>query len=306
MSALKTSNRSSLAQGVILGLSAYFLWGLVPVYWPKLQPATAPEILAHRILWSLVFVALLILVTGKRQATVAVFRTPRTVGLLCLAAVLIAINWGVFIWASISGQILDSSLGYYITPLISVGLGVAFFREKLRGLQWLALGIATVAVIYLATAHGKVPYIALILSLSFGIYGYVKKLANIDAIESLAVETAVLAPVAIGYLCWLSIQDKNSFLECGIAHALWLASSGVVTAIPLLLFGAAAVRIPLSTLGILQYVGPTMQFIVGYWYFHESMSGQRFTGFLLTWVALIVLTIDSLRHTVQQSSKVVS
>jgi chloramphenicol-sensitive protein RarD len=271
-----------------------------------LQPATPLEILAHRIVWSLVFILVVICITRKQKVTLEVFRDRRSLSLLTVAAVLIAINWGVFIWASVSGHILDSSLGYYITPLVSVALGVVVFKEKLRSLQWLALGIAAISVVYLATAHGKFPFVAVILSMSFGIYGYVKKFVGIDAIESLAVETAVLAPFAFSYICYLSVQGNNSFTNHGAAHALWLSSSGVVTAVPLLLFGAAAVRIPLSLLGILQYVGPTMQFIVGIWIFHEAMPHQRFVGFLLTWVALIILTADSLHHQLKSSSKVVS
>ena len=306
MSQQKISQRSPKAQGTFLGLSAYVIWGLVPIYWPKLQPATPLEILAHRIVWSLVFILVVIFVTKKQKVTLEVFRDRRSLGLLTVAAVLIAINWGVFIWASVSGHIRESSLGYYITPLVSVALGVIVFKEKLRKLQWLALGIAAISVIYLATAHGKFPFVALILSLSFGIYGYVKKFVGIDAIESLAVETAVLAPIAFIYILFLSVQGNNSFTNHGAAHALWLSSSGIVTAVPLLLFGAAAVRIPLSLLGILQYIGPTMQFIVGIWVFHEAMPHQRFIGFLLTWVALIILTADSLHHQFKPSSKVVS
>ena len=294
------------AQGTTLGLFAYIIWGVVPIYWPKLQPAGPVEILAHRIIWSLVFVAVVIVVTNKWQHTLAVIRDRRLLGLLCIAAVLISINWGVFIWASISGQILDSSLGYYITPLVSVALGVLVFNERLRTMQWFALVIAACAVLYLVTAHGKIPIVAFILSISFGIYGYVKKLAGVDAIESLAIETAVLTPFALGYLGFLTLQGTNTFTSEGTSHALWLISSGIVTAVPLLLFGAAAIRIPLSTLGILQYVGPTMQFIVGLWIFHEPMPKERLFGFALTWLALVILTIDSLRHSARQSSKVVS
>lgn len=302
----KISQRSSLAQGTFLGLSAYLIWGLVPVYWPLLQPATPLEILSHRILWSLIFVAALIGLTGKLKATIKVFTTPRLLGLLSIAALLIAINWGVFIWASVSSHILDSSLGYFIGPLISVALGVVFLGERLRKLQWFALSVAAFAVGYLAFAHGSFPYVALILAGSFGLYGYVKKIANVDAIESLAIETLILVPVAMSYLVWLSLNGMNSFFSHGLPHSLWLASSGVVTAVPLLLFGAAAVRIPLTMLGVLQYLGPTMQFIVGIWYFHEPIPQTRLVGFVLTWVALAIFTTDSFRHKTVPSSKVVS
>ena len=299
------SKRSSKAQGTFLGLLAYVIWGVVPIYWPKLQPAGPVEILAHRILWSLVFVIITVFIAGKQQETLAVIRNKRMLWQLFIAAILISINWGVFIWASVNGHILDSALGYYITPLVSVAFGVFFFGERLRTLQWVAIGISTLAVIYLAIAHGKFPYVALILAVSFGLYGYVKKSVGVDAIESLTIETAWLSPFALGYLAWLSVHGLSTFTSHGLSHSLWLASSGIVTAVPLLLFSAAAIRIPFFTLGVLQYVGPTVQMFVGLWYFHEQMPHERLVGFALTWVALAILTFDSLRHRIQASSKVV-
>jgi len=300
----KVSNRSSLAQGISLGLSAYLIWGLVPIYWPHLQPATPLEILAHRVVWSLLFVVVVISATGKIKTTLAVLENKRSLCLLAIASVLIATNWGLFIWASVNGHILDSALGYYVTPLVSVGLGVFFLKEKLRQLQWVAIAIAGIAVIYLATAHGKVPYVAVGLASSFGVYGYVKKLANVPAIESLAVETLVLFPLALGYLIWLGQHGNGTFGSHSVGHSFWLVSSGVVTAVPLILFSASAIRVPLSTIGLLQYVGPSVQFIVGLWYFHEHMPTSRLVGFLLTWLALVILTYDGLRNRPAPSSKV--
>jgi chloramphenicol-sensitive protein RarD len=300
----KVSNRSSLAQGISLGLSAYLIWGLVPIYWPHLQPATPLEILAHRVVWSLLFVVVVISATGKIKTTLAVLANKRSLCLLAIASVLIATNWGLFIWASVNGHILDSALGYYVTPLVSVGLGVFFLKEKLRPLQWVAIAIAGIAVIYLATAHGKVPYVAVGLAASFGVYGYVKKLANVPAIESLAVETLVLFPLALGYLLWLGQHGNGTFGSHSLGHSFWLVSSGVVTAVPLILFSASAIRVPLSTIGLLQYVGPSVQFIVGLWYFHEHMPTSRLVGFLLTWLALVILTYDGLRNRPAPSSKV--
>jgi len=300
----KVSNRSSLAQGISLGLSAYLIWGLVPIYWPHLQPATPLEILAHRVVWSLLFVVVVISATGKIKTTLAVLENKRSLCLLAIASVLIATNWGLFIWASVNGHILDSALGYYVTPLVSVGLGVFFLKEKLRQLQWVAIAIAGIAVIYLATAHGKVPYVAVGLASSFGVYGYVKKLANVPAIESLAVETLVLFPLALGYLIWLGQHGNGTFGSHSLGHSFWLVSSGVVTAVPLILFSASAIRVPLSTIGLLQYVGPSVQFIVGLWYFHEHMPTSRLVGFLLTWLALVILTYDGLRNRPAPSSKV--
>ncbi len=304
MATSKVSNRSSLAQGISLGLSAYLIWGLVPIYWPHLQPATPLEILAHRVVWSLLFVVVVISATGKIKTTLAVLANKRSLCLLAIASVLIATNWGLFIWASVNGHILDSALGYYVTPLVSVGLGVFFLKEKLRPLQWVAIAIAGIAVIYLATAHGKVPYVAVGLAASFGVYGYVKKLANVPAIESLAVETLVLFPLALGYLLWLGQHGNGTFGSHSLGHSFWLVSSGVVTAVPLILFSASAIRVPLSTIGLLQYVGPSVQFIVGLWYFHEHMPTSRLVGFLLTWLALVILTYDGLRNRPAPSSKV--
>lgn len=304
MATSKVSNRSSLAQGISLGLSAYLIWGLVPIYWPHLQPATPLEILAHRVVWSLLFVVVVISATGKIKTTLAVLANKRSLCLLAIASVLIATNWGLFIWASVNGHILDSALGYYVTPLVSVGLGVFFLKEKLRQLQWVAIAIAGIAVIYLATAHGKVPYVAVGLASSFGVYGYVKKLANVPAIESLAVETLVLFPLALGYLIWLGQHGNGTFGSHSLGHSFWLVSSGVVTAVPLILFSASAIRVPLSTIGLLQYVGPSVQFIVGLWYFHEHMPTSRLVGFLLTWLALVILTYDGLRNRPAPSSKV--
>ena len=304
MATSKVSNRSSLAQGISLGLSAYLIWGLVPIYWPHLQPATPLEILAHRVVWSLLFVVVVISATGKIKTTLAVLANKRSLCLLAIASVLIATNWGLFIWASVNGHILDSALGYYVTPLVSVGLGVFFLKEKLRQLQWVAIAIAGIAVIYLATAHGKVPYVAVGLATSFGVYGYVKKLANVPAIESLAVETLVLFPLALGYLLWLGQHGNGTFGSHSLGHSVWLVSSGVVTAVPLILFSASAIRVPLSTIGLLQYVGPSVQFIVGLWYFHEHMPTSRLVGFLLTWLALVILTYDGLRNRPAPSSKV--
>ncbi len=288
--------RSEVAQGTIFGFAAYVIWGIVPIYWPKLQPARPLEILSHRIIWSLVFLIGVIVVQKKTDRVASILRNRRQMFLLGIASVLIAVNWGLFIWCSVNGHLLDSSLGYFITPLVSVGLGVLFFKERLRNIQWFALSIAAAAVVYLTVAMAKAPTIALALAFTFGIYGYVKKLANVDAIESLTVETLLLAPVALGYLTYLASKGQNTFFQHGITHSLWLASAGVVTAIPLLMFGASAIRVPLSTLGMLQYIGPLLQYFIGLYVFHEAMSAARFHGFVITWVALIILSVDALRH----------
>lgn len=216
------------------------------------------------------------------------------------ASILIAANWGLFIWASINNHVLDSSLGYFVTPLLNVLLGVFFFKERLRRLQWFAIGVSAFALLVLSVALGSPPVLAFAIGISFALYGYVKKLADVEALESLTVETILLTPFAVVFLGWLTLKNQSTFLTEDLAHSLWLISSGVVTALPLLLFGYAAIRIPLSRLGMLQYLSPTIQFIIGMFVFQESMTSERFIGFLLTWLALGVLAFDALRQRSQK------
>jgi len=295
-SVVSKEKRSEHSIGLINGFVAYVIWGAVILYWPYLAPAKPLEILAHRILWSLLFVAI-ILIYQKRMASLrVVLKNVRQMKLLAVASVLIGVNWGLFIWASMNGHVLDSSLGYYITPLFNVALGVFFFKEKLRKMQWVAIGIAAFAVMFITIAMGVLPWVALSLSTSFTMYGYVKKLANVQALESLMVETLILTPVAIVYLIWLQFNGDNTFLAYGLDHTLWMASAGIFTAVPLLAFGVAITRLPFTTLGMLQYIGPTIQFIVGVWMTQEEMPQVRFIGFVITWVALVILTADALRN----------
>lgn len=295
----RNSNRSEHGTGLLLGFAAYVIWGIVPIYWPELQPAGPVEILSHRILWSLVFLAGLVAFQKKIGLIWELLTNKRTLGLLTLASTLIAVNWGIFIWCSVTGRLLDSSLGYFINPLFSVVLGVLFFNERLRKMQWFGLSIALAGVIYMSVVHGNPPFISLSLAFTFGLYGYIKKLANVPAIESLTVETLILAPVALGYLGYLSSRGENTFAMHGTSHMIWLASAGVVTAVPLLMFGASAIRIPLSTLGLLQYIGPTIQFFLGLYYFNEDMPVERFIGFVITWTAVTIVTVDMWRNRVR-------
>lgn len=295
-SVVTKEKRSEHSIGLINGYFAYIIWGAVILYWPYLAPAKPLEILAHRVLWSLLFVAA-VLINQKRIVSLrVVLENARQLKLLAVASVLIGINWGLFIWASMNSHVLDSSLGYYITPLLNVALGVFFFKEKLRRMQWLAIGIAAFAVMFITIAMGVVPWVALSLSTSFTMYGYVKKLANVQALESLMIETLILTPVAIAYLIWLQFNGGNTFLEYGVEHSLWMASAGFVTAIPLLAFGVAITRLPFTTLGMLQYIGPTIQFFVGVWMTQEAMPQVRLVGFIITWVALVILTVDALHY----------
>lgn len=293
---VEKEKRSEHSIGLINGFIAYIIWGAVILYWPYLAPAKPLEILAHRILWSLLFVAAILIYQKRIVSLKVVMKNARQMKLLTVAAVLIGFNWGLFIWASMNGHVLDSSLGYYITPLLNVALGVFFFKERLRPMQWLAIGIAVFAVLFITIALGVLPWVALSLATSFAMYGYVKKLANVQSLESLMIETLILTPVAIGYLIWLQFNGGNTFLAYGLDHTLWMASAGVFTAIPLLAFGVAITRLPLTTLGMLQYIGPTIQFFVGVWLTQEAMPRERFIGFAITWVALVILTFDALRN----------
>lgn len=272
------------------------MWGIFPLYWTILEPAGAFEILAHRVVWSLFVMAALVVLLQRRSQFVAILRDRRTCLLLIVAAVVIGVNWGGYIWGVNNGYVVETSLGYFINPLVTVLLGVVVLHERLRRLQWAALGIAFVAVGWLAVAYGRPPWIALVLAGSFGTYGLAKKQAGVGAVEGLTVETIVLVPLALVYLGRLHVGGDAAFGQVGLGHALLLAGTGVVTAIPLLCFGAAATRIPLTTIGLLQYIAPVAQFALGVLVFREEMSTPRWGGFMLVWIALIVLTAESLRH----------
>lgn len=287
---------SAQALGTLAAVGAYTLWGLVPVYWPLLDPAQPLEILAHRVVWTLVFVAGLLVVTRGWPTVWEIAGSARRLGLLAVAGTLVAINWGVFIWAVTNGFVLESSLGYFINPLVSVLLGVVLLGERLTPLQLLAVVAAALGVLVIALGYGRLPLVSLALAVSFGLYGLVKKRAGVGAIPSLAVETALVAPLAAGYLVRLQVAGSGTFLGHGAVQPLLFAGGGVVTAVPLLLFGAAAIRIPLISLGILQYIGPVLQFLLGLFVFGERMTPARWGGFLLVWAALALFTADAARR----------
>ena len=279
--------------GLFAGVGAYVLWGLFPLYWPLLEPAAPVEILSHRMVWSLVFVlAVLGATTGFAWVRDLGARRAR---LLFVAAVMVTTNWGVFIYAVNSGHVVEASLGYFINPLVTVALAVVLLKESLRPAQRLAVGIAAVAVALLAIDYGHLPWIALSLAFTFAAYGLLKKRADVDGTQSLAVETAFLALPALAYLAVIELAGSGTFTTEGAGHLALLASAGVVTAIPLMLFGAAAIRIPLASLGLLQYIVPTLQFLIGVLIYDEAMPAPRLAGFALVWVALIVLTFDAIR-----------
>jgi chloramphenicol-sensitive protein RarD len=271
------------------------MWGLFPLYWPLLKPAGALEILAHRMVWSLATVLAILAARQRWSWLPRLLRAPGKLLLLTLAAALVSINWGVYIYAVNSAQVVESALGYFINPLVSVLLGVLIFRERLRTAQWLATVCAAAAVVVLTVNHGRPPWIALALAGSFGTYGLIKKTAQIGAVESLAIETLVLFLPALGYLGWLHQHRSSSFSGHGTGHALLLAGSGVITALPLLAFGAAAIRIPLTAIGLLQYIAPTLQFLCGVLVTNETMPPARWVGFAMIWLALAIFAGDGIR-----------
>ncbi|MFE6976529.1 EamA family transporter RarD [Streptomyces sp. NPDC057682] len=281
--------------GLLSGFAAYGIWGVVPLFWPLLKPAGAVEILAHRMVWSLAVVGVGLLVLRRWAWIGALLRQPRKLGLLTVAAATITVNWGLYIWSVNNGHVVEASLGYFINPLVTIAMGVLLLGERLRPVQWVAVGTGAAAVLVLAIGYGRPPWISLALAFSFATYGLIKKKVDMGGLESLTAETAVLFVPALGYLLWLGAAGESSFAAEGVGHAALLAATGLVTAIPLILFGAAAIRVPLSTLGLLQYLAPVFQFGLGILYFHEEMPPERWAGFGLVWVALALLTWDALR-----------
>jgi chloramphenicol-sensitive protein RarD len=288
-------SKSERRTGLLNGFAAYGMWGLVPLFWPLLKPAGAIEILAHRMVWSLVLVGVALLVMRRWAWAGELLRQPRKLGLITVAAAVITVNWGVYIWAVNSGHVVEASLGYFINPLVTIAMGVLILKERLRPVQWAAVAVSLAAVAVLTVGYGRPPWISLCLAFSFATYGLVKKKVNLGGIESLAAETAVQFLPALAYLLWLTAHGDSTFTTHGAGHAALLAATGVVTALPLVSFGAAAIRVPLSTLGLLQYLAPVFQFLLGILYFHEAMPAERWAGFALVWLALALLTGDALR-----------
>ncbi|MDH6532344.1 chloramphenicol-sensitive protein RarD [Aurantimicrobium minutum] len=283
--------------GLAYAIGAYGLWGVFPLYFLTLEPATPFEVVGYRILFSLVFCAILIAFTKNWKTLLGLLKQRRTMLLLGVASVLIYINWQVFILAVLNNQIVESSLGYFINPIVTVVLGVLVLRERLRPLQWVAVGISFVAVVVLTVSYGTIPWISLTLAISFGFYGLLKKRIgkNVDAISSLTVETMWMTPVAITQLVIVSNLVGLTFIGYGTGHMLLLMSSGVVTAVPLILFGAGTRRLPLTAVGLIQYSTPLFSFLLAVFVLHEPMPTTRWVGFIIIWIALIVLTIDMFR-----------
>jgi chloramphenicol-sensitive protein RarD len=278
--------------GVAAALGAYALWGLVPIFWPLLDRSAATQLLAHRIVWSLLVGAVLVAFLARRTWRRQIADRGTMLRLL-LASAVIAVNWGVYIWAVNNGRVTEAALGYYINPLLSILLGVVMFSERLAAVQWFAIGLAFVAVAIITVEYRQPPWAALVLAVSFATYGVVKKKVKVEPVVSLSVESALMTPIALAYLIWLGIAGSGDFGRLGVGYDLLLAATGIVTAAPLLLFAYAAQRIALSVLGLTQYLAPTMQFLLGVLYFRESMSPGRWAGFTLVWIALMIISVHA-------------
>ncbi len=289
---------SELRRGTAYGVGAYLLWGVFPLYFRLLEPAGSVEIVAHRIAWSLVFVLLILGVQRNWGWVRELAADRRSLAILFGAAILIAFNWCLYIYGVNSDQVVEASLGYFINPIVTVLLGVLVLGERLRRTQWVAIGLGTVAVVVLAVDYGRPPWIALGLAFSFALYALLKNRVGgrVGAVQSLTVETAVLLLPALAWLVMLEMRGDGQFGHSGPGHGLLLASTGIVTAVPLILFAAAARRIPLTVIGLLQYMTPVMQFLIGVLLYDEPMPASRLAGFVLVWAALSVLTVDTLQN----------
>lgn len=288
-------------RGVLLGAVAYGTWGMFPLYWPLLSPAGPLEMLAHRMAWSLVVMLGVLWWLGRRRGTGfaglrAALTSPRQLRLLVLAGLLITANWGAYIWGVTHDRVVETALGYFIGPVVSVLIGVLLLGERLRVAQWIAVGLGTVAVVVLTTGYGELPWIALTLAFAFGLYGLVKKVAAVPAVESIGVESLLLLPPALGYVIVLESTGTGTFASEGVGHALLLAGAGLISTVPLLAFTGAAIRIPLSMIGLLQYIAPVLQFAIGVLVFREHMPVERWIGFAMVWLALLLLTWDGVRR----------
>ena len=287
---------SSARRGYLFGIVAYLCWGFFPLYWKLLRPMGALEILAHRIVWSVVLMVAIVTVGRGWRRIVALVRQPRRLGLIALAAIVIAINWTAYIYGVNADRVVETSLGYFINPLVTVVLGVVVLRERLRAWQWVAVGIGTVAVAVLTVDYGHVPYLALLLAGSFGLYSLVKKRLGVPATDGLLVESGALAVPALLYIAVFVAHGQSTFGHVSPVHTALVVLSGAITAVPLLFFAGAANRIQLSAIGLLQYLAPILQLAIGVLIFREPMPTGRLVGFALVWLALGVFTWDGIRH----------
>ncbi|MEJ2718445.1 MAG: EamA family transporter RarD [Deltaproteobacteria bacterium] len=282
-----------MKRGILLTIGAYGLWGVLPIYWKQLQSVPSTEIIGHRIVWALVFAVGVVVFKRRLSAVLRTISHPRMVLIYGIAGGVLVVNWTTYVWGVNSGYVVETSLGYFINPLVNVLLGVIFFREHLRRVQWAAICLAAAGVGYLTVRHGSLPWIALVLAFSFGAYGLIKKSAPLEALEGLTLELSLLFVPALLYLLYLESRGVGTFGHAGLSSLL-LALGGVVTATPLLMFAGAARRIPLSMLGVLQYIAPTLQFAIGVWVYGEEFSRTRLIGFCFIWAALMIYTAEGL------------
>jgi chloramphenicol-sensitive protein RarD len=279
-------------KGFWYAVGAYFTWGLFPMYWKALAQVPALQLLGHRIVWSFLFMMILLVLLRQGKSFWTEIASPRILLVYGIAAVFLAINWLTYVWAVNAGYIVETSLGYFINPLLSMLLGVVILRERLRPIQWIPVGLAAAGMLYLTFAYGNFPWIGLTLALSFGIYGFVQKVAPLNSLHSVALETMILFLPAVLYLIYTEIAGQGIFLHSDPGSDLLMIGAGVVTAIPLLMFAAATQRITLFLIGVLQYIAPTMYFLIGVLIYGEQLTAERLTGFAIIWVALILFAVE--------------
>jgi len=281
-------------QGLIFAFSAYIMWGIAPLYFKALHDIAPLDIVLHRVLWSFLFIFLIIVLSKGFRRVRAVFKQPKKLGMLVVTSIIIAINWLIFIWAVNNDRMLDASLGYYINPIFNVVLGTLFLNEKLRKMQWVAVGLAVLAVLIELLAFGSIPWVSLALAVSFGIYGLMRKKIQVDAISGLFIETLILLPIALSYMTFID-SSSLSLLGGDLSASLLIIASGIVTTLPLLAFAAAAIRIPLSTLGFIQYIGPSLMLLMAVFIYNEPLPAHKLITFGFIWFALVVYTVDGYR-----------
>ncbi len=280
-------------KGILSGLGAYALWGFFPIYWKYLHDVPALQVIGHRIGWSFLLLIGIILVSGQWMEFRSVALQPRVIGIYSIAAILLSVNWLVYVWGVNAGFIVETSLGYFINPLLSVLMGVLFLRERLRPTQWIPVSIAAIGVIYLTAVYGRLPWIALSLAFSFGFYGLVKKLAPLGSLHGLTLETGIVFPAALIYLLIVERSGSGAFLHQSTLIDVFLIGAGVVTTIPLLMFASAAKQIPLTVVGLLQYIAPTLQFVIGVFLYKEPFDQSHLIGFGIVWVALVIFWVEN-------------
>ncbi|HNK62731.1 MAG TPA: EamA family transporter RarD [Anaerolineales bacterium] len=281
-------------KGILSGIAAYAMWGFFPIYWKLLHDVPAVQLLGHRIGWSFLLLMAFIFITNQWKDFRTAAFNAKVLGIYAVAGVLLSLNWLIYVWGVNSGFIVETSLGYFINPLLSVLFGVFFLREKLRPMQWVPVVLAAVGVTYLTITYGRLPWIALSLAVSFGLYGLVKKLSPLGSVYGLTLETGIVFPLALIYLTFVQVNGTSAFLHDGLTVDLLLIGGGIVTTIPLLMFASAAKQIPLNMIGVLQYFAPTIQFLIGVFLYKEPFDTTRFIGFGIVWLALIIFWIENL------------